>query len=294
MIFLNISNITEIIMQTINTLLGNLFSSIDNNIYTVLDDITFIDTDILSTSDFLSIFGDSVSNGFLLIANAFLIGFLIYYSIRLILANFGITQIESPYQFILKLILLGIFMNSSFFICEQIINIVSLLTSSIRALGEDLFNTSICFSNLIQKINNVISIENSNINIFSIEGILKSFLSFGFFNLIISYSIRYIMLKVFVLISPFAILSFSVQPNFFKSWIRCFISLLFVQVLVSIVLLLLFSIDFNSSNDLFSKFIFVGAIYSLMKANSYVKEFIGGINTEIAQDFQSIKNNFST
>lgn len=278
-------------MQTINTLLGNLFSSIDNNVYTVLDDITFINTDILSTSDFLSIFGNSISDGFLLIANALLIGFLIYYSLKLILANLGITQIDPPCQFLLKLILLGIFMNSSFFICEQIINIVSLFTSSIRGLGETLFNTPICFSNLIQKINNVISIENSNINFFSIDGILKSFLSFGFFNLILSYSIRYIMLKVFVLISPFAILSFSIQPNFFKSWIRCFLSLLSVQILVSIVLLLLFSIDFNS-NNLFSKFIFVGAIYSLMKSNSYVKEFIGGINTDIIHGFQSLKNNF--
>lgn len=259
-------------MQTINTLLGNLFSSIDNNIYTVLDDITFISTDILSGSDFSSFFGNTISDGFLLVSNALLIGFLIYYSIKIILANLGVCQVENPYQFIFKLIILGIFMNSSFYICEQIINLVSLLTSAIRGIGEDLFNTSICFSNLIQKINNVISIENSNINIFSIDGILKSFLSFGFFNLILSYSLRYVMLKVFILISPFSILSYSVQPNFFKSWIRCFLSLLFLQVLVAIVLLLLFSIDFNG-NDLFSKFIFVGAIYALMKANSYVREF---------------------
>ena len=289
---MNLSNITEVIMQIINTLLGNLFSSIDNNIYTVLDDITFIDTDILSTSHFSAIFGTSISDGFLLIANALLIGFLIYYAIKLILANFGMTQIESPYQFFFKLLLLGIFMNSSFFLCEQVIHIVSLCSSSIRNLGEDLFHTPICFSNLIQKVNTVISIESSSINIFSIDGILKSFLSFGFFNLILSYSVRYVMLKVFILISPFAILSYSVHPNFLKSWFRCFISLLFVQILVSIVLLLLFSIDFQT-NDLFSKFIFVGAIYSLMKANSYVKEFLGGINTEIVHGFQSLKNNFT-
>ena len=36
------SNITSTIIETINTLLGNLFSSIDNNIYDVLDDVTFI------------------------------------------------------------------------------------------------------------------------------------------------------------------------------------------------------------------------------------------------------------
>ena len=36
------SNITQIIIDTINTILGNLFSSIDNNLYNLLDDITFI------------------------------------------------------------------------------------------------------------------------------------------------------------------------------------------------------------------------------------------------------------
>ena len=280
-------------MQTINTLLGNLFSSIDNNIYSVLDDITFIDVDILSTSHFASIFGSSASNGFLLIANALLIGFAIYYAIKLLFSNFGIAQAESPYPFLFKLIILAILMNSSFFLCEQIIQINFLFSSAIRNLGEDLFDVSICFSTLIQKVNSIISIENSSINIFSIDGILKSFLSFGFFNLILSYSVRYIMIKVFILISPFAILSYSIQPNFFKSWIRCFLSLLLIQDLVAIVLLLLFSIDFHG-NDLFSKFLFVGSIYTLMKANSYVREFIGGINTEIVQGIQSIKNNFTT
>lgn len=286
---MNLSNITDVIIQTINTLFGNLFSSIDNNIYTVLDDITFIDTDILSTSHFRSIFGSSVSEGFLLIANALLLGFSLYYAVKLLFANFGITQAESPYRFILKLMILGIFTNSSFFLCEQIIHIVSLFSSTIRNLGEELFDTSICFSSLIQKINTVISIESAQVDIFSIDGILKGFLSFGFFNLILSYSIRYIILKVFVLISPFAILSFSVAPNFFKSWLRCFLSLLLLQILVAIVLLLLFSIDFQAGS-LFSKFIFVGAIYSLMKANSYIKDLMGGINTEIVHGFQSIKN----
>ena len=97
------------------------------------------------------------------------------------------------------------------------------------------------------------------------------------------------MIKVFILISPFAILSYSTSPNFLKAWIKCFLSLLFIQILVSIVLLILFAIDFNSSN-LFSKFIFVGAIFSLIKANSYVREFMGGISTDIQNGMSGLKN----
>ena len=39
------SNVTQIIIDTINTILGNLFSSIDNNLYEILDDIIFINPD---------------------------------------------------------------------------------------------------------------------------------------------------------------------------------------------------------------------------------------------------------
>ena len=287
--YLDISNITDTIIQTINTIFGNLFSSIDNNIYSVLDEITFVNTDILKTTHFENIFGSSIDSGFLLIANAFIIGFVLYYAIKLILSNFFFSQVQPPYQFLLKIIILAIFMNSSFFICEQIINIISLMSSSVRGLGEELFGVSICFSSLVEKLNTVIYLENSNLNIFSIDGIIKSFISFGFFNLIFSYSVRYIMLKVFILISPFAILSYSTSPSFLKAWVKCFLSLLLVQILVSIVLLILFAIDFNSSN-LFSKFIFVGAIFSLIKANSYVRDVMGGISTDIQTGMTGLKN----
>ena len=42
------NNITQIIIDTINNIFETLFSSIDNNLYNVLDDITFISSDILN------------------------------------------------------------------------------------------------------------------------------------------------------------------------------------------------------------------------------------------------------
>ena len=53
---MNENNITQIIIDTINTILGNLFSSIDNNLYSILDDITFINSDILKDKNFENIF----------------------------------------------------------------------------------------------------------------------------------------------------------------------------------------------------------------------------------------------
>lgn len=274
---MNNTQITETIISTINTIFSNLVSSIDNNLYSILDDIIFIDTDILKSSNFQIIFGTSPKNGLLLIANAFLLGFILYYTFNLLFSHFNITsQIQTPPSFVLKLIVLGIFMNNSYFLCEQIINIFSLISNSICSLGEELFKTDISFSSLIVKLNTIIYIEKNSINIFSIDGIIKSMISVGFFSLIFSYSIRYVLIKIFFLLTPFAILSLSNQStsHFFKIWSKSIFSFLFVQVFVSLILVLIFSLSFDSSNNI-SKFILLASIIVLSKANSYVKEMFG-------------------
>lgn len=279
------TNITDIIINTINTIFENLFSSIDNNLYSVLDDITFISSDILNDKYFEKIFGTSTSNGILLIANSFLLAIILYFSIKHLLSHFTYSQIEKPYQFLLKLIIYGICMNFSYFILEQFLNLNSNLCLAIRSLGEDLFNKNICFSELINIINSTVSIDSSSINIFSIDGLIKSTLTLSLFNLVLSYSLRYIMVKVFILISPFAILSLSLNQTswIFKSWIKNLFSLLLIQIIVSIVLLILFSMDYSSSS-LFTKFIYIGGIYALIKANSFVRDFVGGISTSVSQN----------
>ena len=101
----NYSNITTNIIDAINTILGNLFSSIDNNIYNVLDDVTFISSDIIADSYFEKILGTSTSNGILLISNSLLFGFLLYYSLKYLFSHFTYMQIERPSQFIFKAII---------------------------------------------------------------------------------------------------------------------------------------------------------------------------------------------
>lgn len=284
----NSKDITQIIIETINTIFETLFSSIDNNLYSVLDDITFINSDILQDKNFENLFGTSASNGILLISNSFLLAFILYYAIRYLMAHFTYTQTEAPFSFIIKLILCGIAMNCSFFVIQFIIDLNSNVSLAIRNLGENLFQKEICFSELITTINTNIAIDANALNIFSLDGLIKGTLSVSLLNLVFSYSLRYILIKVFILLSPFAFLSLTLNKTnwFFKSWFRNLFSLLFIQIIVSIVLLILFSMNYNSAN-LFSKFIYVGGIYALIKTNSIVREFIGGISTEVTQ---SVKN----
>ncbi len=283
-------DVTQVIIDTINNIFSSLFSSVDNNLYSILDNITFVDESILSTSYFKSLFGTSASNGILLIANSLILGFLIYYCIKLLLANFGIGQVERPTSFIFKLLFFGIFMNGSLFICDRLLFFNSIISNAVLELGSNLFNTEINFSNVVNLMNSIVHIEENNLNIFSIDGILKSITSIGFLNLSFTYSIRYIMIKAFVFISPFAFLSLCTQStsSFFRAWFKCFLSLLFIQIFIAFILVITFSIEFNI-NSLFSKLLICGCIFSLIKANSFIKEFIGGLSTDFSSGLYGLK-----
>ncbi len=285
------TNITQTIIDTINSIFHNLFSSIDNHLYFILDKLFFIKPDILKESFLENLLGNSLSKSLLVIANSLLIGFSLYYCFKLLFSHFSYLEIEKPYQFIFKLIIFGICINNSYFICEKIISLNDLISSSICEIGKNIFGTDISFSNLLIELNSIIPVEESSFNIFSVDGFMKSFISFGLFNLIFSYSLRYILLKVFILITPFSFLTLINHSTswFFKSWFRSFLGLLLMQSFVSLILLIIFSLEFDSQ-DLFSKFLYIGGIYTLSKANSYVKELIGGITTDISVNFSGIAN----
>ena len=285
------NNITQTIIDTINTIFETLLASIDNNLYSILDEITFINSDILTDANFEKLFGTSTSNGILLIANSLLLGFILYYAFKYLMSHITYNRVSSPFSFIIKIILFGICMNFSFFIVQFILDLNSNISLAIRSLGENLFDKKICFSELINIINTNIAVDANSLNIFSLDGLIKSTLSISLLSLVFSYSLRYIMVKVFVLLAPFAFISLSLDNTswFFKSWLKNLFSLLFIQIIVSLVLLILFSLDYSSTN-LFNKFVYIGGVYALIRANTFVRQFIGGISTEISQSVKSLVN----
>ena len=71
------------------------------------------------------------------------------------------------------------------------------------------------------------TIDTATLNLFSLDGLIKSVLSVSLLSLVFSYSLRYIFVKVFILLAPFAILSLCLQNTswFFKAWFRNLFSL---------------------------------------------------------------------
>ena len=183
-------------------------------------------------------------------------------------------------------------MNSSYFILQQILDINFNICGAIKSIGEDLFRQNIGFSNLIESINSNLKIAEDNLNIFSVDGIIKGTTTISLINLVTVYAVRYVIIKLLILISPFAILSLCLENTsfFFKLWIRNLFSMLFIQILVALILLIIFSVDYNS-NDLMTKFIYIGGIHCLLKVNTFVREFMmgTGISTNVQNSIGLVK-----
>lgn len=285
-------NIVQVITETINNLFYNLFSSVDNSLYSVLDDLLFISLDIFNDKYMEKFLGINSTSGLILICNSLIVGISLYYICSLLLSHFTFSQVQRPSQFIFKLFFCAIAINFSYFLIQQIILIASNISLAIREIGENIFNKSICLSTFIQELNSTIYINtSSSFTMFSIDGLIKGFISLSFLNLAMSYSLRFIMLKVFILLTPFAFLCL-ITPNtswIFKSWLKIVMSLLLLQVFVSIILLISFSINTNVS-DISSKLIYIGAVYALIKANTFIRDFMGGLSTDINLGISNINS----
>lgn len=272
------TEVVNLIIETINTIFSNIFSSIDNSLYANLDNITFISPDIISNSFFTKILGSNGKNGLIYLTDALLLGISIFYCVRLFYSSYMDTRVERPSQFLFKLVIFAIFINFSYFLCEQIININYLFSSSIQEIGHNTIGTEITFSQLITKLNSKISFDDTSLDLFSIDGLIKSFISIGLVNLLFTYSLRNILVQIFILFSPFAILSLinSSTSWIFKSWVKCLFSLLILQDFIPLIIMIIFSIDGTN------KILLVAGIYSLIHINSYIREMFGGINVEFS------------
>lgn len=286
----NISNVSQVIIDTINNLLNTLFSSIDNSVYDTLDNLAFINVHSFNNSFINDIFNHNSGNGLIIIANSLLLAVCLYYCFKLLYSYFTGIQIERPYQFVFKLLIFGIFINCSHFICETLIYFPSVIAAAIRDVGQSVLGEEISFSNLISSLNSVVSVDTTSFNVFSFDGLIKSLTSISFINLLLSYSLRYIMIQVLIFLTPFAFLTLinNSTSYFFKAWLKIFISLLFLEIYISLVLLIAFALNLDNG-EIVSKLLCIGSIYALIKGNSFVQHFIGGISTDISANINLLK-----
>ena len=160
------------IINIINQIFTNLLSSIDKNIFPLLDDLVFIDKGIIDTGDRMNkILSSSPTTGVLLLANCLFTAFVLYYAAKLLIAQISGSSIESPPRFSIRAFLTGIVMNSSLSICSFMLESAGDITSFFCNLGEGIFGEGeISFVTLNSLLNNSI---NDSFDAFSLDGILS-------------------------------------------------------------------------------------------------------------------------
>ena len=268
-------NLTTLICDSLNSIFFKLFSSIDNTIYSNIDNILFINSDITHDIKFQNLFGTNTTNGLLLIANSLIFGIVLFYVFCYVISHLTYSKIDSPYQFTFKCILFVICLNSSLWICEGFIHLISMVSDSICDIGNSIAGTEISFSNLITHINSSLYPSLETFDIFSFDGILKFCSIVGILYILLTYSVRYILCKILVLLAPFACISLISNhfDGFFKGWFKQFLILLLMQIFVSIVLVLGFTLDFYAGNTI-SKLVYFALIFIIAKCNYNIKELI--------------------
>lgn len=161
---------------------SNLLSSINNNITNYFDKLVFIDSNI--TSNLTNVIGINSYSGINLICNSLIYGFLIYYAISYLLSHLTFSHVESPLQFIFKLLLCTFALNGSQYICSGLIFLTSHISNMICELGNYLFGTNISFSTLISNVLPQEYFFSSSFILFSFDRNIKIFNNFWIFKFI--------------------------------------------------------------------------------------------------------------
>ena len=68
--------------------------------------------------------------------------------------------------------------------------------------------------------------------------------------------------------------------------------LLFLQIFISMVLLVCFIINSNDILGLPSQIIHLGMIYTLFKANGFMRDLVGGFSTDVSLSMPNITSMF--
>lgn len=176
-------NIANAVSNSFSSLVNTLLSSVDNDVFSVLDELAFINSSTITDKYFVSF---TRTFSVVSLCNALLFAFLLYYIISYFFSLFTCSNFQKPLSFVVKLFISAFLIHFSLDICEKIIDLFELLTNILRELSTFIFSTKLSFSWLYNNIQNTFfSTDFPAFQFFSFDGILKTTISFGFINLLL-------------------------------------------------------------------------------------------------------------
>ena len=263
------------IVSSIGIISEKLFKSIEGQAYDILDNIILIGPDILKNEPLNKIFYPDKINFIIVIANAFIFFYAIYYSLNRIVNMYNGGNVESVYNFILKLTIISLLVNNSYYLCEEILSFNEIVNQTIDKSLSDIIKKDINFKNLKEE---VISLKAAVKSEFiSLESIIKNTLSFFSISLLITFSIRYVTVILLIIISPFAIicLTSNLTRGIFKGWGK----MLFINIIFQlfIKLLLVIPLLYSNKDNTIYKIILLGTMYMIYRLNNFIRDIMNQI-----------------
>lgn len=267
------------IINNLNIIAEKIFKSVETQVFKTLDDIVLINSDILKIEPLKNIFFENKTNGLVIVANSLILFFLIYYILNNLISMYNGREVPNMYSYVIRIIFVIILVNSSYYICEQILNIFELFTGSIDEFSMEIINQKVSFENLKEKIISINDFMSSDL--ISLNGIIKGMISFGAVSVLINFSIRYVTIIFLIIISPLAFicLASDLSIGVFKSWIKILCINLFTQIIVKIIILI--PIAYQDTSHTMYKIILVGSIYLIYKINNFTKELFVKFTSDI-------------
>lgn len=269
------------LLDNLNVISEKIFKSVDTQIYKILDDIVEIGPDLLTKEPLKNIFFSDKLNGIIIIANSFILFYIIYYILIQLISIYNGKKIPNIYYFIMKVIIIFTLSNNSYFLCNESLDFFKSFSSAINTYGNSITNNNLSFEGLKE---NILSIDDFMKNdLLTLDGLIKGIISFGIVSVLINFSIRYVVVIFLTLISPFAIISYisGSTSGFFKSWIKMYIVNMMVQVVVKCILII--PLVYKDINSIMYKIILVGSVYLIYKITTFTKELFMNI-----QEFSEI------
>lgn len=263
------------IISTINTVAEKIFSSVEGQLYPLLDKIVIITPSILKQEPLKNMFIEDKAIAMTLVATSFITFFVLYFAFSRIVSMYSGEETENLWKNIIQIILFAILTSTSYYICKEILNINHLFTEVVKSALEDVTENKITFENLKEVIKELDEYMSSDF--ISIDGMIKGLISFGTVSLVLNFSIRYVTIIFLLLISPIAFMMGASQltRGLLNTWLKLLITNLLTQVVTIVIISI--PLAFRSIDSITFKIVLVGTIYMLYKINNLTRELFTNI-----------------
>ena len=264
------------LLESLNVIIEKFLSSIEGQVFDILDKITLVGPDILKSEPLKYIFFENKINGIIIIANSLVLLYACYYIFNRVLSMYNGTDVESVNNFIFKIVLITLLVNNSYYICEEILNINNIFSECVDTFSKDIVKSEVNFTAFKKEIISLKeAIKGDNL---TIDGIIKSMLAFLSMSMLITFSIRYVTIIILIIISPFAFICLlsNATRGISKMWGKLLFINLITQIFIKIILII--PLVYKDKDSQIYKVILLGTMYILYKGNTFIRELTSQIS----------------